>query len=72
MWQINSVATIPEFVPQSSINNVDPLSAFSSGWSWFNEPVGISSENAFTKLGLLEQINTTSDQSDYLWYSLRY
>ncbi|KAH7838837.1 hypothetical protein Vadar_031780 [Vaccinium darrowii] len=68
--KINSVATIPEFVPQSSIDNVDPLSAFSSGWSWFNEPVGISSENAFTKLGLLEQINTTSDQSDYLWYSL--
>lgn len=66
------MATIPEFVPQSSIDDVNPSEALSSGWSWFNEPVGISSENAFTKLGLLEQINTTSDQSDYLWYSLRY
>ncbi|KAF7119915.1 hypothetical protein RHSIM_Rhsim13G0093500 [Rhododendron simsii] len=68
--KINSVATIPEFVPKSSIDDVKPSKALSLGWSWFNEPVGISSENAFTKLGLLEQISTTSDQSDYLWYSL--
>jgi hypothetical protein len=24
-----------------------------------------------SKTGLLEQINTTADRSDYLWYSLR-
>ncbi|GFZ13150.1 beta-galactosidase 8 [Actinidia rufa] len=69
--KINSVAIIPKFMHQSSEDDVDASEAFLSGWSWFNEPVGISSNNAFMKLGLLEQINTTADQSDYLWYSLR-
>jgi len=44
----------------------------SSKWSWINEPVGISKEDILSKTGLLEQINTTADRSDYLWYSLRY
>lgn len=69
-WQINSVATIPRFVSQSS--KAEASGASLSGWSWVNEPVGISSDNAFTKDGLQEQINTTADASDYLWYSLRY
>jgi len=43
-----------------------------SGWSWISEPVGISKDDSFSKFGLLEQINTTTDKSDYLWYSLRY
>ncbi|VFQ98096.1 unnamed protein product [Cuscuta campestris] len=62
--KINSVATIPRFVRKSSV-------AALSGWSWIKEPVGISSNKAFPKVGLLEQINTTADKSDYLWYSLR-
>ncbi|QCD97237.1 beta-galactosidase [Vigna unguiculata] len=41
-----------------------------SGWSWISEPVGISKDDSFSKFGLLEQINTTTDKSDYLWYSL--
>ncbi|KAM3358984.1 hypothetical protein P3S68_021917 [Capsicum galapagoense] len=41
-----------------------------SGWTSVNEPVGISSDNTFKKVGLVEQINTTADKSDYLWYSL--
>ncbi|CAH9072943.1 unnamed protein product [Cuscuta europaea] len=65
--KINSVSTISRFVSQSS--NVDTSEASLSDWSWINEPVGISSNNAFTRVGLLEQINTTADQSDYLWYS---
>ncbi|KAF5930961.1 hypothetical protein HYC85_031834 [Camellia sinensis] len=68
--KINSVTTIPKFIGQSSNDDVTTSEAFLSGWSWFNEPVGISSKNAFTKLGLAEQINTTADLSDYLWYSL--
>jgi hypothetical protein len=68
--KINSAATIPKFVRQSSSDAVDASEAFLSGWSWFNEPVGISSNNAVMKPGLLEQINTTADKSDYLWYSL--
>jgi len=43
-----------------------------SGWSWISEPVGISKDDSFSKFGLLEQINTIADKSDYLWYSLRY
>ncbi|XP_075490704.1 beta-galactosidase 8-like [Primulina tabacum] len=67
--KINSVATISEFVRQPSKDDARASDASISGWSWINEPVGISSDNAFPKVGLLEQINTTSDKSDYLWYS---
>ncbi|KAI3461445.1 hypothetical protein Pfo_018108 [Paulownia fortunei] len=68
--KINSVATISKFVHQPSKDDTTAADAFLSGWSWIHEPVGLSSNSAFTKLGLLEQINTTADQSDYLWYSL--
>ncbi|XP_073149105.1 beta-galactosidase 8-like isoform X2 [Henckelia pumila] len=68
--KINSVATISKFARQPSKDGSTASDAFISGWSWITEPVGISSANAFTKLGLLEQINTTADKSDYLWYSL--
>ncbi|KAL0417735.1 UNVERIFIED_CONTAM: Beta-galactosidase 8 [Sesamum radiatum] len=68
--KINSVSTITKFVRQPWKDDTTATDAFVSGWSWINEPVGISSESAFTKPGLLEQINTTADQSDYLWYSL--
>lgn len=63
---------IPSFARQSLIDDVDASKSLGSVWSWINEPVGISKDNAFSKPGLLEQINTTADKSDYLWYSLRY
>ncbi|KAK2987762.1 hypothetical protein RJ640_016357 [Escallonia rubra] len=68
--KINSMTMVPRFVTQSSEDDIDSSKAFLSGWSWVNEPVGISTSNAFTKPGLLEQINTTADKSDYMWYSL--
>ncbi|KAK6141933.1 hypothetical protein DH2020_024322 [Rehmannia glutinosa] len=68
--KINSVSTIANFVRQPSKDDTTATDASFSGWSWINEPVGISSDSAFAKQGLLEQINTTADQSDYLWYSL--
>ncbi|CAN6284884.1 unnamed protein product [Urochloa humidicola] len=40
-----------------------------SGWNYAIEPVGITKDNALTKAGLMEQINTTADASDFLWYS---
>lgn len=43
-----------------------------AGWSYAIEPVGITKDNALTKAGLLDQINTTADASDFLWYSTRY
>lgn len=66
------MAVMPRFMQQSLKNDIDSSDGFQSGWSWVDEPVGISKNNAFTKLGLLEQINITADKSDYLWYSLRY
>ena len=63
---------IPSFTREPLINDDVDSKSSSSGWSWINEPVGISKDDAFTKPGLLEQIQTTADKSDYLWYSLRY
>ncbi|XP_042955373.1 beta-galactosidase 8-like isoform X3 [Carya illinoinensis] len=68
--KINSATMIPSFSHQSLKGNIDSSEALGSGWSWINEPVGISKDDAFVKLGPLEQINTTADKSDYLWYSL--
>lgn len=67
--KINTAAMIPSFTRQSIIADVESTEAVGSGWSWINEPVGISKDDAFTRKGLLEQINTTADKSDYLWYS---
>lgn len=66
------MTVIPSFTLQSLVGDIASSKALSSGWSWINEPVGISKKDAFVKPGLFEQINTTADKSDYLWYSLRY
>ncbi|MBA0745108.1 hypothetical protein Gogos_007698, partial [Gossypium gossypioides] len=68
--KVNSMSVIPSFMHESLNTNADSTDSIGSGWSWINEPVGISKASAFNKLGLLEQINTTADKSDYLWYSL--
>nr|CAC44501.1 beta-galactosidase [Fragaria x ananassa] len=67
--KINTATMVPSFTRQSISADVEPTEAVGSGWSWINEPVGISKGDAFTRVGLLEQINTTADKSDYLWYS---
>ncbi|XP_074329334.1 beta-galactosidase 6-like [Apium graveolens] len=41
----------------------------SSTWSWYEEKVGVNGKNSFTTSSLLEQINTTKDTSDFLWYT---
>ncbi|KAH9288504.1 hypothetical protein KI387_032621, partial [Taxus chinensis] len=38
-------------------------------WSWLQEPIGVWESHGFSKFGLVEQIKTTSDSSDYLWYT---
>ncbi|XP_054780480.1 beta-galactosidase 1-like [Prosopis cineraria] len=38
-------------------------------WQAFNEETASTDDSTFTTSGLLEQINTTRDASDYLWYS---
>lgn len=41
-------------------------------WEKQEEPIGIRGGNTITAHNLLEQINTTKDSSDYLWYTTRY
>ncbi|RDY09559.1 Beta-galactosidase 8 [Mucuna pruriens] len=69
--KINSASMISSFTTESLKEEVGSLDEYSSsGWSWISEPIGISKADSFSKFGLLEQINTTADRSDYLWYSL--
>ncbi|XP_028808050.1 beta-galactosidase 8 [Neltuma alba] len=68
--KVNSPSTISSFTREIFKEDGNSLEGSSSGWSWIGEPVGISKANAFSQAGLLEQINTTADRSDYLWYSL--
>nr|AYP70305.1 beta-galactosidase 2 [Actinidia deliciosa] len=49
--------------------SVRELSLASATWSWYKEKVGIWGNNSFTTSKLLEQINTTKDTSDFLWYT---
>lgn len=67
--QINSVATVPKFYSLSLTHSKQATNGFGSGWHWNHEPIGISSPNAFTQPKLLEQLSTTADKTDYLWYS---
>uniref|UniRef100_A0A0E0CY79 Beta-galactosidase n=1 Tax=Oryza meridionalis TaxID=40149 RepID=A0A0E0CY79_9ORYZ len=72
--QINSQVTTSEMRSLgSSAQDTDDSSITpelaTAGWSYAIEPVGITKENALTKPGLMEQINTTADASDFLWYS---
>ncbi|CAI9087581.1 OLC1v1021688C1 [Oldenlandia corymbosa var. corymbosa] len=41
----------------------------SSEWSWYEEKIGVCGNKSFVESGLLEQINTTKDTSDFLWYT---
>jgi hypothetical protein len=39
-------------------------------WQSYNEEINsLSEEESFTTVGLLEQINMTRDNTDYLWYT---
>ena len=62
----------PETSHQTSKEIAGSCGMIQTAWSWVSEPVGISKSNAFNASGLLEQINTTADVTDYLWYSIRY
>ncbi|KAK6283713.1 hypothetical protein POUND7_002665 [Theobroma cacao] len=48
---------------------VNQFSLSASSWSWYNEEPGVWGNNLFTESRLLEQISTTKDTSDYLWYT---
>ncbi|WVZ17074.1 hypothetical protein V8G54_010056 [Vigna mungo] len=67
---INSASVISSFRTESLKAEVGSLDDFYSGWSWISEHIGISKADSFSKFGLLEQINTTGDRSDYLCIDL--
>ncbi|ONI10286.1 hypothetical protein PRUPE_4G038600 [Prunus persica] len=54
----------------SATTSVNDFILEPSSWSWYKERVGIWSNNSFMNSGLLEQITTTKDTSDYLWYTI--
>ncbi|CAL0332281.1 unnamed protein product [Lupinus luteus] len=68
--KISSASMLSSFTTESLKKDIGSLEASTSRWSWISEPVGISKADAFSKVGLHEQINTTGDRSDYLWYSI--
>ncbi|CAO2840182.1 unnamed protein product [Amaranthus hypochondriacus] len=37
-------------------------------WQSYNEETASTDDSAFSVVGLLEQVNTTRDRTDYLWY----
>ncbi|KAI4368179.1 hypothetical protein MLD38_016766 [Melastoma candidum] len=56
--------------PLSSRTTSQEFPVEQSSWCWYEEQVGIYGNSSFTSPGLLEQINTTKDVSDFLWYAI--
>ncbi|XP_022021593.1 beta-galactosidase 8 isoform X1 [Helianthus annuus] len=66
----NVIFNTAKVVAQKSISDAtSELSLSTSHWSWYMEKVGVWSNDSFTATSLLEQISTTKDTSDFLWYS---
>ncbi|KAF5820230.1 putative beta-galactosidase [Helianthus annuus] len=68
-----------DFEPMSSSKSSSPehlmirteLPLVSESWMTLKEPIGAWGDDTFTVQGLLEHLNVTKDQSDYLWYITR-
>lgn len=56
-------------LPQFIVQNED--SPQSTSWLTAKEPITLWSEENFTVKGILEHLNVTKDESDYLWYFTR-
>ncbi|CAL9757532.1 unnamed protein product [Musa acuminata subsp. burmannicoides] len=72
--KINSQTTVLEMkytktYDQAADESTGSSEISESEWKFFTEPIG-SINSTFKNVGLLEQINTTADSSDYLWYSI--
>ncbi|KZV51981.1 beta-galactosidase 6-like [Dorcoceras hygrometricum] len=73
----NVIFNTAKVVSQTALNGDDftwdvtmrEFSLTTSTWSWYKEKVGIWGNNSFEATSLLEQINTTKDISDFLWYT---
>lgn len=74
-----SIQTSLMGMEQVSMESLHPVGTSSGdrgkisvNWSWHKEDVAIWGENEFSAHGLLEQLSTVLDKSDYLWYTTRY
>lgn len=66
----NTVYNTARIGAQSAQMKMTPV-PMHGGFSWqaYGEEASSEGDNTFTMTGLLEQINTTRDVTDYLWYS---
>lgn len=65
--QLKSAEIKKQVGAQSAHMKMTPVDG---GFSWevYSEGTAAFEDNIFTMTGLLEQINTTRDVTDYLWY----
>ncbi|GJT57174.1 beta-galactosidase 8 [Tanacetum coccineum] len=56
--KVNYMATVQRFVPASVGDEFSVSKAISLNWSYIHEPIGISSNDAFNRRGLLESIRS--------------
>ncbi|CAN1785826.1 Beta-galactosidase 1 [Linum perenne] len=65
----NTVYNTARVGAQTSRMKMTPV-PMHGGFSWqaYNEEPSVDGEKSFNMVGLLEQINTTRDATDYLWY----
>lgn len=57
---------------QQKIKNQNDFSTLTKSWMSLAEPITIWSNDSFTVQGILEHLNVTKDDSDYLWLFTRY
>lgn len=50
----------------------DAHGLFPQSWMSLAEPIALWSNDTFTVQGILQHLNVTKDNSDYLWYFTRY
>ena len=69
MALINSHA-LWQVAVQTTQMKMTPVKGFA--WESFQEYVASNADSSLPAIGLLEQINTTRDNTDYLWYTTRW
>ena len=56
---------------QTTIKNMSVITQTPFIWESYQEPIGAWSKSSFISNGLKDQMNTTRDTSDYMWYITR-
>ncbi|KAL8522510.1 hypothetical protein ACS0TY_012614 [Phlomoides rotata] len=65
----NTVYNTARIGAQSAQMKMTPVNKGFAWQSYIEDTASSYDENSFTKVGLREQINTTWDKTDYLWYT---